>query len=243
MTNILDRLARRRPRVQYRPTTVRDLFGLRLAQKLGEPAAAEHYAELADEYSDETLLLAYRKAVDQSPPACDLGRRFHSELASAREPQAPIQTGCLLAIKVERRSIAVAVFVGSTLDFHDMRQLSSEAAKAEATAIGFLNWVISSFDIKTAAVERMTNGSEIRRTVLNRAILDLLRTSAIPIWEVYKRDLLEAYGRPPLRSRVELRQVTKAILWSMFNSDKPNPQELDAAALGLYVQTERLLIT
>jgi hypothetical protein len=51
--------------------------------------------------------------------------------------------------------------------------------------------------------------------------------------------LLEAYEHPPLRSRVELRRAASTILWSMFNTETPNCQELDAAAIGLYIQTER----
>ena len=242
MMSILDRVTRERPRVQFRPTTVRDLFILRLARKLGEPVAAKHYAELAGEHSDETLLLAYRRTFNHNHPPRDVGRQFHAELASAREQHAHVHTGRLLAIKVERRSIAVAVFVGSTLDFHNVRHLSSQADKAEASAIGFLNWVISNFSIESAALERMTNGNEIRRAVLNQAILNMLRASALPVWEVSKRDLLEAYGYPPLRSRVELRLAASAILWSMFSSDKPNCQEIDAAALGAHVQTERLFL-
>ena len=82
------------------------------------------------------------------------------------------------------------MFVGSRLDFHDIRNLSSQPDKAESSAIGFLNWVISSFEIESAALERMTNGNEIRRAVLNQAILSMLRTSAIPVWEVGKWTLL-----------------------------------------------------
>jgi len=32
------------------------------------------------------------------------------------------------------------------------------------------------------------------------------------------------------------------MLWSMFNTEKPNCQEIDAASLGLHVQTERLFL-
>jgi len=232
MTSIFDRLAVRRPLAQFRPTTVRELFVLRLAQKLGEPAAAQHYAELARGH----------RTLNHGHSPRDLGRSFHVELASAREQNGHAHTERLLAIKVERRSIAVAVFVGSTLDFHDVRHLSSQPEKAESSAIGFLSWVISSFDIESSALERMTNGNEIRRAVLNHAILTMLRASAIPVWEISKRELLEAYGYPPLRSRVELRQATHTMLWSMFNTEKPNCQEIDAASLGLHVQTERLFL-
>ena len=239
---ILDQMAVKRTQAWFRPSTIRELFVLRLAQKLGEPVAVEHYAELARGHSDDILLLAYRRTLNHGHPPRGLGRHFHVELASAKEQSDHAQTDRLLAIKVERRSIAVAVFVGSKLDFHDVRHLSSLPEKAEASAIGFLNWVISSFEIESATLERMTNGDEIRRAFFNRAILDMLRASAIPIWEVSKRELLEAYGYPPLRTRIELRQAAQTILWSMFNTDKPNCQELDAASLGLHVQTERCFL-
>jgi len=239
MTSILDKVAGTRSLAWFRPTTIREVFVLRLAHKLGEPAAAEHYADLAGEHADETLLLAHRRTLKRGQLPRDLGRNFHVELAAAQEQSDHARTERLLAIKVERRSIAIAVFVGSKLDFHDVRNLSSQADKAEASAIGFLNWAISSFEIESATLERMTNGNEIRRAVLNQAILNMLRAGGIPVWEVGKRELLEAYGHPPLRMRVELRQATHTILWSMFNTDRPDGQELDAAAVGLYVQIER----
>ena len=88
----------------------------------------------------------------------------------------------------------------------------------------------------------MTNGNEIRRAVLNKAVIDMLRASGLPIWEVSKRDLLHAFGHPPLLSRVDLRQAASTMLWSMFNTGAPHCQELDAAAVGLYVQSDRQFI-
>lgn len=242
MMSILDQMTVKRPQSSFRPTTVRQLFVLRLAQKLGESAVAEHYAELARCHSDETLLLAYRHTFNHGHPPRDLARNFHVALASAKEQESEDQTERLLAVKVERRSIAVALFVGTRLDFHSVRHLSSHADKAEGSAIGFLNWAIDNLEIGSAALERMTNVKEIRRTVLNQAILDIMRGNTIPVWEVSKRELLETYGYPPLRSRIELRQAAHEILWALFNTDKPGCQEVDAAALGLHVQTERLFL-
>lgn len=241
MMSILDQVARRRPQAVHRPATVRELFVLRLAHKLGECQAVTHYAELARDRSDETLLYAFRKASTGTDPG-GVARRFHAELACAgnRSDQSP--SGWLLAIKVERRSIAVAVFAGPRLDFHEVRQLSSQPDKATASATGFVNWVLANFEIESAALERLANGKQTRRAQLNRTVLDLLRQCAVPVWEVAKPDLLGAFGHPPLRSRVELRQSARTILWSMFNTDSPDSHELDAAALGLYVQIERLFL-
>src|SRR5436190_4861708 len=154
MVNILDHVTVKRPLAWFRPTTARDLFVLRLSQKLGEPAAAEHYAELARVHNDETLLLAYRRTLNHGHLPRDLSASFHVELASAKEQNGHHdETDRLLSIKVERRSIAVAVFIGQTLDFHDVRNLASQPEKAEASAIGFFNWVISNCEIESAALE------------------------------------------------------------------------------------------
>lgn len=208
--SILDQLAVKQPHALFRPTSVREVFLLRLAQKLGEPSAVEHYAELAGRHCDATLLLAYRRAINHRPAPEDLGKRFHAELAVAKEQEDRTHIDRLLAIKVERRCIAIALFVGNKLDFHDVHNLSSHADKAQASAIGFLNWVISSFDIESAALEHINNGTEIRRVVLNHAVLSLLRASGIPVWEVSKQSLLAAFGHPPLGTRIELREVAHA---------------------------------
>src|SRR5579872_3897374 len=126
--SILDQVAERLPRISYRPATIRQLFVLRLAQKLGEPAAVEHYAELARKHNDETLLLAYRHTLNHGHPPRDLGRKFHEELTKTREQNingenCKDEESRLLAIKVERRSIALAVFIGTRLDYHDVRHL------------------------------------------------------------------------------------------------------------------------
>ena len=108
MTRILDQMTVKRPLASFRPTTARELLVLRLAQKLDEPAAAQHYAELARQNSDETLLLAYRRTLNHGYPPRDPGRTFHMELAAARRQDDRPQSARLLAIKVERRCIAVA---------------------------------------------------------------------------------------------------------------------------------------
>lgn len=240
--NILDQVADRRTKSSFRPTTVRELFLLRLAQKLGDAPAVQHYAELCRGHNDETLLIAYRRTMNHGHPR-DLGRRFHEELERTRE-QVDHNSGCerLLAIKVERRCIAVAVFVGPRLDFHDRRYLSSDPEKAEASAVGFIGWVIRNFDIQSAALEQAGDTGELRRGVLSRTVLSILRAELLPVWEIKRGELLAGFAHPSLRSRADLQNATQTILWSMFNSDQPDRAEIDAAALGLYVQVERLFL-
>jgi hypothetical protein len=236
--SILDQVAVNRRRTSYRPTTIRQLFVLRLAQKLGEPGAVTHYAELARRHTDETLLLAYRRALNRGRPPRDLARRFHQQLLAAKEQDNAGEAEQLLSIKVERRSIAIAKFVGTRLDYHEVRHLSSIAEKAQSSAISFLTWVLDNFEFDSVAAEQMSHGDEIRRSVLNQAVLAFLRDNGLPVWEVGRPDLLLAFAHPPLRSRQELREICRDMLWGMFTRT-PDSHEIDAAAVGLYVQIER----
>ena len=69
-----------------------------------------------------------------------------------------------------------------------------------------------------------------------------MREKGIPIWEISKRELLEGYGEPPLKSRRELRQVITGI-WPVIAGSHGKLLVQDAAALGLYVHVERKLLS
>jgi len=49
----------------------------------------------------------------------------------------------LAAFRVERRSIAAAIFNGTQLDYAHVKQLSSNHEKAENAAAGFVNWILA----------------------------------------------------------------------------------------------------
>jgi hypothetical protein len=69
-----------------------------------------------------------------------------------------------------------------------------------------------------------------------------LRPKGIGILEIPKSDLLEAFAYPALDSRKELRKVISDI-FPVLDQEPGQPWTADAAALGLYVQTERLFNT
>jgi hypothetical protein len=144
----------------------------------------------------------------------------------------------LAAIKVERRSLAVAVFVGERLDYVEVRQLASGHEQAEASAVGFVNWIVSAFDIGSAALEQFRTPSMIRRAVIGRIVLEALRRSGVPLWQINKHALFDAFGIPAPKTRRELREVTMSI-WPILKSRSAEAAILDAVALGLYVQTDR----
>jgi hypothetical protein len=148
----------------------------------------------------------------------------------------------LAAIKVERRSVSVAVFIGQRLDYTQQHQLASLFEKAQGSAVGFINWVITTLDIQSAAIEKVPPGKAIRRSLLTDAVIATLRGNGIPIWETGKLELLEAFGVPPLASRREMREVIFSI-WPVLPSKDGKALVLDAVALGLYVQTERKFLS
>jgi hypothetical protein len=147
----------------------------------------------------------------------------------------------LLAIKVERRSIAVAVFFGERLDHTQVRQLASDEHAAEATTADFVNWLLYTFDIGSAAVEAVGQQDDTRRGALIQTIRSILRASSIPIWEISKAELLYGFGCPALRTRKQLRNVIRN-MWPILDEPNQNQAVLDAVATGVYVSTERLFV-
>lgn len=222
---------------RFCPMSASDFFALCLAHRLDDKDAATHYAALVSQVGQGSLLVAYTRAKKHQGGGESLSKRFHLELEniSGGSVDAP---GNLLSLRIERRTIAAAVFIGMRLDFTNSRELSSNPEKAEASTLGFLDWLIQNVQCESAALELETE-FEIRRGALNACAQKLLRGHGVSLWEVSKRDLLPRFGLPPLKSRKELREIVQSI-WPVLDPHKAGI--LDATALGLYVQTERLFI-
>jgi hypothetical protein len=224
----------------FRPNRARDLFALRLAQKLGDARTVGHFVSLADSFTETQLLCAYRRTLRASGNG-DRGRRFHSELERTHpngnhDPQAS-----LISIRIERRTVAAAIFHGDQLEYTDSRQLSSTRDRALASASGFINWMLARFPVESAALESIPNGHEFQRRMLHDAICRTLRERMLPIWEIPKLVLLEGCGQPPLKSRAQLRDVATSI-WPVLAGTHAKVFIQDAAIVGLHVQIERLFI-
>lgn len=238
MTSILDRF--KNTNAGFVPTTIQDLFALRLAHKLGDSSAAAHYATLVTDYSDDRLLLAYRRAV-RNVQGGDLGRRFHAELERTQSNGHNGFSASMISIRIERRAVAAAVLRGEQLEYADSRQLSSIHDKALVSAVGFVNWMLARFTVDSAVLEAIPSGYEFQRRMLHDAICRELRDRALPIWEIPKPVLLEACGYPALKSRPQLRAVATSI-WPILEGAHGKVFVQDAAILGLHAQTERHFI-
>jgi len=220
---------------RFRPLNSTDFFALCLAHKLGDFDSAAHYASLASQVGQDALLVAYTRAKKHVLGGENLPMRFHQELVHVKAAfvESP---GKLLSLRIERRTIAAAVFIGTRLDFTQARELSSVPAKAAASTAGFLGWLTQTVPCESAALELETR-VEMRRGALNASAQRFLRDQGVSLWEIPKRDLLARFGLPPPVSRKELREIICS-MWPVLDPDRKSI--LDATALGLYVQTERL---
>ncbi|MDX2181553.1 MAG: hypothetical protein SFV18_18305 [Bryobacteraceae bacterium] len=197
-------------RAAFRPANPDEFFALRLAQKLNDGPSARHYIHLSQQHHQRRLLAVLRRTTQNAHPGEDLGRRFLSEMARTpgnggthgNEPAVK-----LLSVRVERRTIAAVVFHGDHIEYTEARHLSSVRDKALASAAGFVNWLVSSLPVESAAIESVPDKEEILRRQLKDIIVTSLRDQMLPIWEVEKQKLFEAFGYPALRSRHQLRET------------------------------------
>jgi hypothetical protein len=237
MTNILNQVARNRQK-RFAPASPEEYFALCLARRLGEPEAAGHYATLASQYSQSKLLCAYRRAASAGPHGERPARVFHDYLAaSGANGSSGVPHPRLLAVRVERRAVAVAVFSGVHLEGRRVLQLSSDPARAEASTAGFIRAVLSENECPSAAIESVSG--DIRRAILHAAVMEHCRANGTSVWEVSGKAVLEALCHPLLKSRGELRDLMLH-MWPVQDLKQSQMCALDAFALGLYVQTERL---
>jgi len=239
---ILDQVAKSAAKIRYghfRPATTQEFFALRLADKLDDAGSAQHYAELADRFSPSQLLAAYARVL---PSNLDLARRFHIELESLKTKnggEGPSRVG---AIRIERRAVGFAILRGDHLIHADGRQLSSVPDKALDNAVSFVTRFLERFPCESAAIEIIPNGHEVQRTLLHQAVVHVLSAEGMGIIEVSKVDFLAAFGYPAPRFRSDVRETISAI-YPVLDQQPGGPWSHDAAALGLYVLTERLFNT
>lgn len=145
----------------------------------------------------------------------------------------------ILAIKAERRIVALAVFCGSRLHYAQALQLSSQPEAASTSALEFLNRNIQRFNIRDAVIEDAVGSEDTRAAELIEALEKAVRGAGIPFKRIQKQTLFDAYAVETLASRKELHAIITSF-WPQLVPDF-HSSVLDAAALGLYARTERLL--
>jgi hypothetical protein len=146
-----------------------------------------------------------------------------------------------VALSVSRRAIAAAIFSGEKLEFWQVRTFQATIDRANNTVTSFLNSIFQTFEIEAAGLEELPEDLQTRMALLNGLAENLLQKRGIPVLKASEADLFAAFGEPCLRSRAALRQVAGRILPQLKNPSA-SKELLDAAVLGLHIQTERLLL-
>lgn len=233
MQTILDRFDAA-PEV-FRPRSVPECFALALAKRLGDVRNISQYVKLCGVHSRGKLAAAYQKTVSggQHPAQVE---QFREDLAG-NLAEVEIDDSKVLALKVERRTVAVAGFTGDRLDFTRILHLSSGRDRAFECAINFLSRTLVSFRPDSAAIE-ITDDEDTQRAELVRTLVAVLKGHFLPVWSVAKKLLFDAFAYPAVRTRNELRE-TAGHIWPLPLNGGVHSLERDAAMLGLWVYLQR----
>jgi hypothetical protein len=141
---------------------------------------------------------------------------------------------------VGRRSVAAAVFEGLKLSFWQVRSFQANAGKAASAVTAFINFIIERCEIEAAGLEQMPTNIKNRMSELTNLVETLLRQHGIPVSMASDDALFTSYSHPPIHSRAKLREIALQVFPQLRESSSSKGL-LDAALLGLYFQTERLL--
>jgi hypothetical protein len=145
----------------------------------------------------------------------------------------------LLTITVERRRVAIAVFSGLHLDYHQVRELSAGEDKAARTTQAFVTWATNQFRPARIAIQTPPPLSAHRRLTLHAIVRGTLVSHLSPRTELDPATLREYLAAPPLRTKTQLRRVAPR-LWPKLRRGS-QPSVCDAALIGLHLQMLDLL--
>ena len=144
----------------------------------------------------------------------------------------------LAAFKIFRRSATAAIFSDRGLEFIDIKHLSNNPTSAAETVNRFVGWILESFHPELVALGKDEQDNRPRTEMLTGIVESRLREQGIPVWKLTDKELLEAYATPALTQKRELRNIACSLWPQVAKEQLP---ALDAALIGQYVQTERLL--
>ncbi len=143
------------------------------------------------------------------------------------------------AFGIARDAIALVVFSGQELECWKTRSLPNKEEKARGSALAFVRWATATFGFRAAGLESGDLGSR-RKELLREEIQSALREQGVPILVATREQLYLAFRKPPLKKRGDMRRIISTIL-PQLQAYRSDLALLDAAAFGLYLETERLL--
>src|ERR1700727_1297905 len=125
----------------------------------------------------------------------------------------------LAAVHIERRTVAIAIFAGTQLEYVKIRPLSSDQSIAEKTLIEFVRRMLAQFEIDRVPLQAVPPNATVRTRALHSALASSLREAAVSIWDVPELAIMNAFGVPSLTSRSQLHQ-TISQMWPWLKTLK-----------------------
>lgn len=146
-------------------------------------------------------------------------------------------TDALMAISIQRRCLAVAVFEGMKLERMEVRHLSHDVITASTTVHRLIERLLRAHPVCHAVLDVIPDATTTRRADLARLAHQLLADRGIPASTISPATLQRALSLPPCRTRKALRDLV-TVWWPALLPRFNTPTVLDAAALGLYAQIQ-----
>jgi hypothetical protein len=143
----------------------------------------------------------------------------------------------LLTLVITRRYAAAAYLVGTRLEHVEVRRLETGAARAEGSVRRFVSWLLGSLAVDCAAIAPQSNGSNGQK-MLWKATKEVLMEASIPIELVDPATMLRECAQPPFNTMSGFGKAI-ASFWPVLADGSSAPLRLQAAGLGIYVQTRR----
>lgn len=144
----------------------------------------------------------------------------------------------VIAIRITRSRIGMAVFSNEKIEFAKCLNLPYSGLESAAKSLrAIVNRTLDQFEYATLATERPETKSGGESLIA--ALQELATERGIVFLTIPTKTLFAAYSFPPISSRNQLRK-TAAQIWpgiALMNKG----EIIDAAALALHIQTERLL--
>jgi hypothetical protein len=144
----------------------------------------------------------------------------------------------ILALRINRRAIGVAVLTGDELTLTDGRHLPSTSHRAINSSRRWLSYWLERIGDADIVLDTPTL---LTGTTMSAVVDDLSRLLSerhiVPI-SLTKADVLAAYGLRPVRSRQEVRQIVSEF-WPRLpqTAGRVRPYVMDAAAAALLAES------
>jgi hypothetical protein len=235
MISILDQYEA--PGTQRIVRTYDDLFAVHLAQVLGDGKCPDLYRSLVTQYPHAVLADAARRLIRRGRIDEPIFVAYFRELTSGRFA-GPTKTRELIAFKIERLTVGVAVFIGSRLLRTELRKLGFAEEEAFDSAAGLVRRFAEDYPDASFAVESCPDQVTRRARTFNVAV-NTARALPNPVWSFTTNDLHAAFSSPPCKTREEMRAIVPGMHLGAEISSRP--EIIDAVAIGLVAYCRLLL--